>query len=470
MKYFLLNLILSLAKVSSFPTASSSGREQKTEIIGFIARKDRIGGAFGSEFSTSIVESLPPTIASTPSLKFASTNALKAASGDATPISSFQFNFNCDGTSQQLCDWAKSGFVSAGKRISEVLLISNPIIVDAKFHSFCQAQGGGSCKQVNNTLGRASAAAYFSAGDVNNSNGGQAASKTTYYYPQPLVKQLRTSESLNYASIDIYAEFNSDFNFYFKASGQPIGANQTDFEFVVAHELTHGLGFDSAWVQYSSYYSSFSPPSDILAPLPFAQGDTYASATISSMSPLNIFDSLLQLPNSSTSMAAKYGSVISNYKVSGLSLADFIGDLSTDSSLNGAAKSAMLAAKSGLQLKSLAPSSPPLIMNTPANYAQGTSIVHVNPKSATTADFLMIPAMSPLLGKSLDSIMASVNSSLIYGPGISGALAGMGWPTKDFPAVKNLQMVRVSGAGAVASASIAGSAVLLAFITTAFLY
>ena len=462
MKY-LFHFLLSFQLVSSVPT---TGREKEPEIKGFIARKDRIGGAFGSEFYTSIVESLPPSIAKTPALKFASTKAA-SASGDATATSSFQFNFNCDGTSQQLCDWAKTGFVSAGNRISQVLLISNPIIVDAKFHSFCQAQGGGSCKQVNNTLGRASAAAYFSAGDVNNGNGGQSASKTTYYYPQPLVKQLHTSESLNYASIDIYAEFNSDFNFYFKASGQPIGANQTDFEFVVSHELTHGLGFDSAWVQYSSYYSSFSPPSDILAPLPFAQGDTYASATISSMSPLNIFDSLLQLPNSSTSMAAKYGSVISNYKVSGLSLADFIGDLSTDSSLNGAAKSAMSAAKSGLQLKSLvAPSSPPLIMNTPANFAQGTSIVHVTPKSATTADFLMIPAMSPLLGKSLDSILASVNSSLIYGPGISGALAGMGWPTKDFPVVKNLQMVRVSGA---ASASIAGSAVLIAFITTAFL-
>lgn len=436
-----------------------------------IARKDRIGGAYGMDFSLSSFESLAQSQSALKVVqKAAVTKVLKDNSPTSSIQSSFQFNFNCEGTSEQMCDFAKASFVSAGNRISQILLINNPVVVDAKFHSFCQAKGGGSCKKENNTLGRASAAAYFSASDVNVQSTSSKPAQI-YYYPQPLVKQLRTSESLNYAPVDIYAEFNSDFNFYFKASGQPIKQNQTDFEFVVAHELTHGLGFDSAWVQYSSFYTAFSPPPDLLAPLPFAEGDTYASSTVSSISPLNIFDSLLQLPNStastSSSIATSFGTAFANFKVAGLSLADFIGDLSTDPSLNSAAKSAMQAARTGLQLKSPVSSSPLLVLNTPSNFAQGTSIVHVTANSDTTADFLMIPAVSPLVGKTLDGIMASVNSSLIYGPGISAALAGMGWPTKDDPTVKNLKIVRISSAATSPRAMTASMlfSALFAFIT-----
>jgi hypothetical protein len=310
--------------------------------------------------------------------------------------------------------------------------------VDVKFHSFCQAQGGGSCSQANNTIGRASSAAYFSAEDINFTKG---QSPAVYYYPQSLVKQL-SNDRLNFAPVDIYAEFNADFNFYFKSSGNPIGANQTDFEFTICHELTHGLGFESNWVQYSSYYYSFSPPSDILSPLPFAQGPTYASAIISAISPLTIFDSLLQVPSSSEPLSA-FGSVIINFKAKGLSLSEFFGDLRNDANLNTAAKNAMSAARSGLQAKSLANS---IDLHTPSNYVQGTSIVHVAPKASTTTDFLMIPAMSPLLGKSLDEILSSVNSTFIYGPGISAIMAGIGWPTKDNPNHKPLHIIRTSDA------------------------
>lgn len=70
--------------------------------------------------------------------------------GTKASFNAFQFQFNCDSAvSPQLCLYAQEGFESAGSRISQALSISSTIIVQARFHSFCAAQGQGSSTRFN---------------------------------------------------------------------------------------------------------------------------------------------------------------------------------------------------------------------------------------------------------------------------------------------------------------------------------
>lgn len=356
----------------------------------------------------------------------------------ATSGATFLFNFKCSPqVNQTLCSWAKSGFEAAGNRIAQALTIKNTIVVDAKFHSLCAPSGCTSADR--NTLGRASSAAYFAA---RNSQDPQH----TYYYPQALVKQLKTSDSLSYAQQDIFAEFSSEFPFWFKQSGVPIGPNQTDFEFVVAHELTHGLGLDSGWVSYASYYQKLTSSNNYLAPLPFAQGSNQDTAVVSAMSPLTIFDKFLV--SASGESYAKYGEKVAAFPAAGLKVPEFVGLFEKSGPAIDSAKAAMAGAVQGdsnpLTFKS-ADGSTTIPLNSPPVFQPGTSIVHVHSRLATTADFLMIPAIKPLVGKTLDQIMASANTKTIYGPSTLAIMSSIGWPTPQNPAIQTLMIERDFG-------------------------
>lgn len=59
--------------------------------------------------------------------------------------------------------------------------------------------------------------------------GRTSTSKPFVQYPQGLLKQLDTTTDYT-GVVDIAANFNTDFNFWFKSSGVPIGSTQFDFE------------------------------------------------------------------------------------------------------------------------------------------------------------------------------------------------------------------------------------------------
>ncbi|KAJ3368546.1 hypothetical protein HDU91_000492 [Kappamyces sp. JEL0680] len=393
-------------------------------------------GAFGDEWKASSFQASAANQGWMSSL-FSRPSVQKAAVEKAS-VPAFQFAFDCDASvDKKLCGYAQQGFQSAGERIAQVLSIRNTVVVSAKFHSFCAAQGGGDCTSANNILGRARSAAFFAASNP-------AVSSSVYYYPQALVKQMQTSDTLTYADTDIFAEFNSDFAFWFKSSGLPIGANQTDFEFVVSHELTHGLGMETSWVQYGSFFKGITANTNYLAPLPFAEGGTQANAIVSVLSPLTVFDQYLASPSGSL---ANFGQQITQFKGAGMALASFISSFEKSASPFASAKQAMTAATAGqsspLQFQTTSSGSPLVVqLNTPTTYTPGTSIVHLQSTVSTTKDFLMIPAITPLLGKKLDDILGNVKATTIYGPGITGIMQAMGWPTVQSPAQGNLKIVR----------------------------
>lgn len=161
-------------------------------------------------------------------------NSFKARLDAAQNPNPFSIDFTCAaGVDSALCLKAQQGFINSGNRIAQIIFFPQTVRVKATFRSFCNVTKANATKatcSLNDTLGQASPAAYFSARptDVNNA---------WFFYPQALIKQVTHDIQLTYNDYDIIAEFNSDFNFWF-ASDPPIKPNQTDFEFVVSHEFT----------------------------------------------------------------------------------------------------------------------------------------------------------------------------------------------------------------------------------------
>jgi len=153
----------------------------------------------------------------------------------------FAVSFTCLISDTTLCGKVRNAFNKAGTIISNNIVLTAPVTVNATFLDFCKTMGncGDSVRHLI-TLGGAAPANSISMVDTTDNQ--------TRLYPQALVKQLPTKRKRNFNQFDIFAQFNSQGNFWFEGDG-PIGQGQSDFLFVILHELTHGLGFASSWSQ-----------------------------------------------------------------------------------------------------------------------------------------------------------------------------------------------------------------------------
>jgi len=75
----------------------------------------------------------------------------------------FRFTFTCRDTTPATCEKARAGFEEAGRRVALVLNITETVLVNATFRSFCDsgAESGVSCERLNGTLGMASPSAML---------------------------------------------------------------------------------------------------------------------------------------------------------------------------------------------------------------------------------------------------------------------------------------------------------------------
>ncbi|KAJ3326829.1 hypothetical protein HDU76_012613, partial [Blyttiomyces sp. JEL0837] len=391
-----------------------------------------------------------------PNQDFASSSSNSNSLGSTN--SPFQIDFTCKNASNETCIAAQQAFISAGSRIAAALTIGSVIRVSALFHSFCDGVVG-LCSRKD-TLGQASAAAYFGARPATGP-AGAGASGPYYFYPQALVKQLKQDYALQFNDYDIVAEFNSDFNFWFSSSETPIQPGQTDFEFVVAHELTHGMGFESGLLQWSTTFQDLPkiPSSNFLAPLFNAHGTTLSNSFVTSWQPLNIFDAFLADTKTGTALTT-YANDIFKYVPKNQSITNFIDGFQSSKEPFQAANKLYNIATSGSTSISFNPkiaassgSSPASLSSVTAGgfnnvnsinlqtstlFSPGTSVVHVDYASLNTSpDFLMIPAVGVWSGFSLDAILANVTQSGnvygVYGEGIMSCMAAMGWVTVKTP-------------------------------------
>ncbi|KAI8800314.1 hypothetical protein BJ742DRAFT_651905, partial [Cladochytrium replicatum] len=363
----------------------------------------------------------------------------------STPVAQpFVITFSCNLTAT-ICNYARDGFLSAGKRIASSLTFYKPINVRANFYSFCGGRSASSC-DLKDTLGQATAAAYIAARPAKSDD-------TEYYmYPQGLFKQLSINVDVtdsDYSDYDIFAEFNADFSFHYNSSGTPIQPNQIDFEFVVLHELTHGLGINTGWVSYASIsaLSSLKPKADYLAPIPDFAGSSFDTATVPQWLPLNIFDKFMVESSTSNSIARTVATRIFSYIPNNRKLADFISGFQNSGDPYAAAQSLYKLVTANTKTLSFA--IPPSTLNPNARFAflqtvkdkylPGSSIAHVDYDTYwQTPDFLMIPAVQNLTGLTLDQIVLRYTPSTLpdsrfkvlpaYGNLTLGMLHAMGWP------------------------------------------
>ncbi|BFZ58231.1 hypothetical protein PYCC9005_005293 [Savitreella phatthalungensis] len=194
--------------------------------------------------SASASASAPSTVLLSPVTAILSEPALPAPQANVNQTNMFVFDMVCPASLSALqCAQANATMQLAGQQISNVLLLTKPITVNVTLQGFCTTAG--ICSQGNDILSLAAAAPARTVALLDDDG-------TSRLYPQAVVKQF--SDKLAYAPVfsqyDINLNVNSEASFYYGGVASGIKSTQTDFQYVVLHELMHGLGFTSAYEDY----------------------------------------------------------------------------------------------------------------------------------------------------------------------------------------------------------------------------
>jgi hypothetical protein len=334
----------------------------------------------------------------------------------------FVVQFECSSSSSS-CTKAKQSIEKAADRLTAVVQLNTDVNVLMTFRSFCVPAN--SCSQAN-TIGQAGVASFFS---------GKLSENDPYLlFPQGLVKQLKTSENLDFSQFDILADFNADVNYHF-SDGSPVQSDQVDLEFVVIHELTHGLGFQSGWIQWSSIYPSMNIPSTLLAPsLTFLTRNNIISSTsqVFAWQYLSIFDLNLVSVNGPIQKPVNNVEALYKFNTNGGTFSNFVSKFLASGEPVAMARSVYQTMTSkGLQMK--LSNNETLILYTTNVYQSGSSVSHVDLQTySNTPEFLMVPSASMFVGQTLDMLVQRVTNNQTqsmfgpYGPKTLRLLTDMG--------------------------------------------
>lgn len=227
----------------------------------------------------------------------------------------FTLQFTCNVRNRTICAMANRAYISATLQISQSINLRHQVILDAKYMSFCTSHDDCSGK----ILGQASATSYWTL----DSNPQQPSIDPNYWYPQALAKQLvAAGKEKAWAPTDITAEFNHDSSpnsklpksvnrFWFKESNVPILPSQYDFEYVILHEILHGMGFSSGW-------STYIPGADADSYLPLVtpwykfDDNNDGSVLVNGANPLTIFDKFIYSKVDNKALSESYFIMISD--------------------------------------------------------------------------------------------------------------------------------------------------------------
>jgi hypothetical protein len=240
-----------------------------------------------------------------------------------------------------------------------------------------------------------------------------------------------------YNPYDIIAEFNSDFPFYFGNSSKQINESQIDFAFLVAHELTHGLGIDTQWTNFEDE----TPPFSITPPINLNGFDSEGN-TFSSFELLSAFDNNVVNSFTKTKISDVSKDILSYRIKEPSSLSQFIIDFKNSYKSYQASQFINYVLTNGSKSISFQTFDGSLVpLQTFSKFQSGTSVEHLDLGTfIDTKDFLMIPALTNLKGRTLEEIIDSItNGSGIfsfnvglafggcYGPNMISILRTLGW-------------------------------------------
>ncbi|KAI9281777.1 hypothetical protein BC943DRAFT_329561 [Umbelopsis sp. AD052] len=369
---------------------------------------------------------------------------------------------NIDAT---FCQKVGNALGAAAYKLAQVVRLKSKLTIEVSYYSFCD----NTCS--NSTLGWGAPTSQFTLPNVGGVD-------PNYLYPQSLAKQLAPYNTTNWSAEDISIELNHDAYMSiidldaaqengWNGTGVPAGGhfwfqgdsdiryNQVDMEYVILHELLHGMGFISSWGAF--FYADSSPyhvlvedmfqpqQLQLLTPTPNAYTDTSTGATfIYGFQPTMIFDKFL------VAFDPANGDQEPN------SLADLVADLQQFCARNNDAfiinfvrqfNAADISAKARY-LWDIANTNKTLFFNFPkltnfnqiyshhsylkahyanltmftsgsitnatemtlTNFRPGVSISHVDDMYEETPDFLL--RTTPILGSTLDQIIESVYADI----------------------------------------------------------
>ncbi|KAJ3385072.1 hypothetical protein HDU92_003255 [Lobulomyces angularis] len=305
------------------------------------------------------------------------------------------------------CLKAQKGFLSATERISSLIVINTPIVVQATFLSYCDVKSDCSSK----ILGQAAPSSYFGAKFINQE---QISS-----IPQALMKQLPKNNIPNYLQFDIAAQFNADADFWFKGD-PPIKTSQIDFEYCITHELIHGLGFDTHWTQFSSSYPQTTSKEEYLAPDVLVGIDENQNDRVLNFLPLTIFDKFGYDSLTSISLL-DYANSILNFDIPvNLTLKKFLE--SFENSKEPFMQSVYVyqivtSGERAVTFKNPHNDMYNLKLYTEKNYQKRSSLAHLDyDLYFQTPEFLMIPSVESFKGMTLDQIIDQNTKNGANGP------------------------------------------------------
>ncbi|RKP07484.1 hypothetical protein THASP1DRAFT_24377 [Thamnocephalis sphaerospora] len=307
---------------------------------------------------------------------------LKSAAGSSVPRG-LDVTLTCRAKNEEICNKARSSFEMASAIIGNVLVLNEPLTVNATIYPFC-AENSDLCSKEFQLLGGASPARTMLRKDDDG-----------FYriYPQSLVKQLNHTQHPSYGSFDISAEFNADGNFWFQEDGA-IKKGQSDFLFVVVHEMIHGLGFTTSWADYINKIPSAITPNPLSPDADPLDTDTFRFDGFFE----NAFDrhlvqvpSMVPLSNLTRVLNRFNGGIGTVYK----DQIEFINKLTQSPEYEMAARAFNLSTTRGSLgfLPSDSVSGNDVVLmetNLKSGFVQGSSISHVEYQTySNTPDFLM---------------------------------------------------------------------------------
>ncbi|ORX88708.1 hypothetical protein K493DRAFT_306400 [Basidiobolus meristosporus CBS 931.73] len=331
-----------------------------------------------------------------------------------------QLNLQCTANKAQ-CNKVRAAFDTAFKLISNTVVLNEPLTVNASFVSFCQEYK--ECSSQYKILGSAGPARTI----VMTDDDGKPR-----LFPQALLKQKGLTKHPKFIPFDIIAAFNADVDFWFEGDGS-IKSTQSDFLFVIVHELIHGLGFSSAWMDYMNDVPKFLTPNILIS----NSSDLYVFNGFVE----NIFDKYLVEYPSLTPLTETTDSL--NAFASGpgtiFNSEEEFSTMFAHSPQADVAKRTFSLATTGKTLaflpKNITGAEKPVILETSLSpYAQGSSVSHVDFKTySNTPDFLM--RYMEDRGVSLETTVYKTgnNPGGAVGPQVSLILQSLGYTINPNP-------------------------------------
>ncbi|RIA82642.1 hypothetical protein C1645_496971 [Glomus cerebriforme] len=343
------------------------------------------------------------------------------------PQDAFQFVFSCGVSDPVLCGKAENTFKSAGLIIANVVNFTTPLRVNATFTNFCQALGecGGKI------LGAASAARTVPLQDDDN---------VIRQYPQGLAKQFLLQPPPKWGPFDIQAFFNAEANLFFVGDTQ-IQPTQFDFQYIILHELIHGLGFASSW---NSYFTGGDN-----TPIALTTDPSFLEMLTDQNQPVTFtgftetaFDKYMvnaKIKGQSPKRMTDYASSLNNFAQIGTQFQNVQDLLDTFGNSPSFQISSSLIADSqttktfAFQPHNAKNTDDLIFLETNLNpFQQGSSISHVDIVTFNNnSDFLEV--FNAKRGQTLDQVLAATGGTYPIGPKLLSVLETLGYTTANNP-------------------------------------